>query len=152
MARDLTLLLFLPLVIGLLVKWRYPEPAADWQPQLAQAARYSLLLLVVAGLVPGLPNIVSAIGTRLIPATILLAVGGTLIGYGLSSGSGSGVRKVLAIGAGQRNLAAALLVAAGSFGADTFVMTMVAVVTLTITMNLIAAEWGRRSGTGAVDA
>ena len=49
------------------------------------------------------------------------------------------------MGSGQRNLAAAFLVAAGSFSADTFVMTMVAAVTLTIVMHVIAAEWGRRS-------
>ena len=54
--------------------------------------------------------------------------------------------KVMALSTGQRNLAAALLIAAGSFGPDTFVMTMVAVVTLTAVMMIIAAEWGRRAG------
>mgnify|MGYP001813501897 CR=1 FL=1 len=46
---------------------------------------------------------------------------------------------------GQRNLAAALLVAAHSFGGDTFVLTLVACLVLTIVMHLIAAEWGRRT-------
>jgi hypothetical protein len=40
-------------------------------------------------------------------------------------------------------------VAAGSFSANGFVVTLVAAVTLTIIMHHIAAEWGRRSGTGA---
>ena len=57
-----------------------------------------------------------------------------------------GTRKVMSLGTGQRNLAAALLVAAHSFSADTFVMTVVACLVLTITMHLIAAEWGRLSG------
>jgi BASS family bile acid:Na+ symporter len=150
-ARDLFLLLLLPLVIGLLAKWRYAELAATWQPNLAQTARHSMLLMVVAGLVPGLPSIVSAIGTWLIVATILLALAGTLIGYALSSGGESGERKVMALGAGQRNLAAALLVAAGSFGGDTFVMAVVGAVTLTITMHIVAAEWGRGRRTGTME-
>ena len=149
-AQQLFLLLLLPLVVGLFVKWRYPEIAAGWQPQMARAASYSLLLLVVAGLVPGLPHIASAIGTGLIPAAFGLAVGGTLIGYGLTYGKDSRARKVMAMGSGQRNLAAAFLVAAGSFSADTFVMTLVAAVTLTIIMHVIGAEWGRRNRAGTV--
>ena len=145
-ARDLILFLLLPLVIGLLVKWRYPEPANHWQPGLAQTARVSLMFLLVIALVPALPSILDSIGTRLIPSTILLALGGTLIGLGLSRGRDSGERKVIILSTGQRNLAAALLVAAGSFGGETFVMTMVAAVTLTILMMVIAAEWGRRAG------
>jgi BASS family bile acid:Na+ symporter len=148
-ARDLILLLFLPLVIGLLVKWRYPEPAAGWQLHLAQVARFSLMLMIVAGLVPGLPRVVSAIGTWLMPAATLLALGGALIGYGLSAGNELGSRKVMVLGTGQRNLAAALLVAAGSFGGDTFAMTLVGAVTLTIVMHIVAAEWGRRASQSA---
>ena len=54
-------------------------------------------------------------------------------------------RKVLALGTGQRNLAAALLVATYGFGADTFFATLVTSLVLTIVMHLIAAEWGRRT-------
>ncbi len=144
-AQDLFLFLLLPLIIGLLIKWRYDDLAARWQPHLVRAAVYSLLLLFVSGLVPALPRIVGAIGTWIIPAAVILALGGTLIGYLLSSGGESAARKVMALGAGQRNLAAALLVAAASFSGNTFVMTLVAALFLTITMHLVAAEWGRRT-------
>lgn len=62
----------------------------------------------MAGLLPKLPKIISAIGTWLVPAAILLALGGGLIGYLLSLRDKPGGRKVLALGTGQRNLAAAL--------------------------------------------
>lgn len=151
-ARDLTLFMLLPLILGLLVKWRYTELAANWQPHLSRTSVFSLLLLFVAGLPPALPKIVSAIGTWLVPAATLLAVGGALFGYLLSFKDDPGKRKVLSLGTGQRNLAAALLVAAHAFSADTFVMTLVACLVLTVIMHLIAAEWGRRTASAPADS
>jgi BASS family bile acid:Na+ symporter len=150
-ARDLTLFMLLPLILGLLVKWRYTELASNWQPHLSRTSVFSLLLLFVAGLPLALPKITSVIGTWLVPAAILLAVGGALFGYLLSFKDDPGERKVLSLGTGQRNLAAALLVAAHAFSADTFVMTLVACLVLTVVMHLIAAEWGRRTASAPAD-
>lgn len=151
-ARDLTLFMLLPLILGLLVKWRYTELAANWQPHLSRTSVFSLLLLFAAGLPPALPKIISVIGTWLVPAATLLAVGGALFGYLLSFKDDPGGRKVLSLGTGQRNLAAALLVAAHAFSADTFVMTLVACLVLTVVMHLIAAEWGRRTASAPADS
>lgn len=144
-ARDLILFMLVPMIVGLLVKWRYAELAASWHPHLSRFSLYSLFLMLVAGLPAALPKITGTIGTWLILAAILLALGGALIGYLVSYGNELGRRKVLTLGTGQRNLAAALLVAAHSFGGDTFVLTLVACFVLTIVMHLIAAEWGRRT-------
>jgi len=144
-ARDLTLFMLLPLIIGLLIKWRYTELAGSWQPHLSRFSVYSLLILSVAGLPPALPKIISSLGYLLIPGAIFLAIGGWGIGYLISFGREARQRKVMSLSTGQRNLAAALLVAAHSFSADTFVMTLVACLVLTITMHIIAAEWIRRS-------
>ena len=51
-------------------------------------------------------EILLTIGTWLVPAAILLALGGGLIGYLLSLRDNPGGRKVLTLSAGQRNLAA----------------------------------------------
>jgi BASS family bile acid:Na+ symporter len=150
-ARDLTLFMLLPLILGLLVKWRYTELASNWQPHLSRTSVFSLLLLFVAGLPLALPKITSVIGTWLVPAAILLAVGGALFGYLLSFKDDPGERKVLSLGTGQRNLAAALLVAAHAFSGDTFIMTLVACLVLTVFMHLIAAEWGRRTAGAHAD-
>jgi len=144
-ARDLILFLLLPLIIGLLIKWRYPELAENWRAPLSRFSIFSLLLLFAAGFPIALPKIISTIGTWLIPAAILLAAGGGLIGFILSYGNDPDQRKSLALGSGQRNLAAALVVAAHGFGGDVFIMTLVACVVLTVGMHIIGAEWGRRT-------
>ncbi|MFN2125853.1 MAG: bile acid:sodium symporter family protein, partial [Candidatus Promineifilaceae bacterium] len=69
-----------PLAIGLLVKWRYTDTAASWQPHLSQASTYSLLLLIAAGLLLQWRNILGAIGSWLILGTLVLTIGALVIG------------------------------------------------------------------------
>jgi BASS family bile acid:Na+ symporter len=144
-ARDLILFMLVPLIIGLLVRWRIPNQASRWQPNFSRFSMLSLLVMLFTGTIPALPKIINTLGTLLIPSAILLALGGWGIGYLLAFRQESRLRKVISLGTGQRNLAAALLVAAHSFSADTFVMTLVACLVLTLTMFLVAAEWIRRS-------
>ena len=143
-AQSLIVLMLLPLVIGLLVKWRYSETAAQWLPHLSQASSYSLMLLVVAALVLQFRNIIGAIGSWLILGTFLLIIGAMVIGYFLSFVSDTPTRKVASLGTGQRNLAAALLVGASFGDAEILVMTLVAALVLQVLMILIAGEIGRR--------
>jgi predicted Na+-dependent transporter len=144
-AQSLILLMLLPLGIGLLVKWRYAETAADWQPHLSQASTYSLLLLIVAALVLQFRNIIGAIGSWLILGTLLLVVGAFVIGYLLSFGSDAANRKVAALGTAQRNLSAALLVGASFGSTDILVMTLVACLVLVVPLLVTAGELGKRA-------
>lgn len=143
-AQSLILLMLLPLAIGLLVKWRYAEMAAEWQPHLSQASTYSLLLLIVAALLLQFRNIIGAIGSWVILGTLLLAVGALVIGYLLSFGSDMPARKVAALGTGQRNLSAALLVSASFGDAEILVMTLVACLVLMVLLMVIGGEIGKR--------
>ena len=122
-AQSLTLL---PLGIGLLVKWRYAETAAEWQPHLSQASTYSLLVLIVAALVLQFRNIIGAIGSWLILGTLLLVVGAYLVGWLLSLGGNPATRTVAALGTAQRNLSAALLAGASFDDPEILVVTLVA--------------------------
>jgi len=144
-AQDLILFMLVPLLIGLLVRWQIPNQAGKWQPNFSRLSMLSLLVMLLMGTIPALPKLLSTLGTFLIPGAFLLALGGWGIGYLLTFGNEPRLRKVVSLGTGQRNLAAALLVAAHSFSADTFVMTLVACLVLTITMHLIAMVWIRRS-------
>lgn len=144
-AQSLIVLMLLPLVIGLLVKWRYSETATQWLPHLSQASSYSLMLLIVAALVLQFRNIIGAIGSWLILGTFLLIVGSIFIGYFLSFGSDKPRRRVVSLGNGLRNLAAAVLVAS-SFDTEILVMTLVASLVTTVLIILIAGEIGRRGG------
>ncbi len=143
-AQSLIVLMLLPLAIGLLVKWRYTETAVSWQPHLSQASTYSLLLLIAAGLLLQWRNILGAIGSWLILGTILLVVGALVIGYFLSFGSDAADRKVAALGTGQRNLSAALLVGSSLGDAETLVMTLVASLILVVILLVISGEIGKR--------
>jgi predicted Na+-dependent transporter len=147
-AQSLIVLMLLPLAVGLLVKWRYADTAAGWQPYLSQASTYSLLLLIAAALLLQWRNIIGAIGSWLILGTLLLVVGTLVIGYLLSFGSDANDRKVAALGTGQRNLSAALLVGASFGDAETLVMTLVASLILAVMLILIAGEIGKREKSG----
>jgi len=143
-AQSLVLLMLLPLAIGLLVKWRYADTAASWQPHLSQASTYSLLVLIVAALILQFRNVIGAIGSWMILGTLLLVVGALVIGYLLSFGGAAADRKVAALGAGQRNLSAALLVGASFGDAETLVMTLVAALVLQVLLIVLAGEIGKR--------
>ena len=143
-AQSLILLMLLPLAIGLLVKWRYAETAAGWQPHLSQASTYSLLVLIVDGLLLQFRNIIGAIGSWLILGTLLLVFAALVIGYLLSFGSDASDRKVAALGTAQRNLSAALLVGASLGDAETLVMTLVSSLVLVVSLIVISGEIGKR--------
>jgi BASS family bile acid:Na+ symporter len=144
-AQSLILLMLLPLTIGLLLKWRYENMAAEWQPHLSQASTFSLLALIVAALLLQFRNVIGAIGSWLIVGTFLLVVGALLSGYLLSFGSEAADRKVAALGTGQRNLSAALLVGASFGDAETLVMTLVACLVLMVMLIVIGGELGKRA-------
>jgi predicted Na+-dependent transporter len=143
-AQSLVLLMLLPLAIGLLVKWRYAGTATGWQPHLSQASTYSLLVLIVDALLLQFRNIIGAIGSYLILGTLLLVAGALVIGYFSSSGSEAADRKVAALGTGQRNLSAALLVGASFGDAETLVMTLVACLVLMVLLIVVGGEIGKR--------
>jgi predicted Na+-dependent transporter len=144
-AQSLILLMLLPLAIGLFIKWRYSDTAGDWQPYMSQASTYSLLLLIASSLLLQFRNIIGAIGSGLILGTLLLVVGALAIGYLLSFGSDPPERKSAALGTAQRNLAAALVVAASLGNSETMVMTLVASLLVTAPLLLIAGELGKRA-------
>jgi predicted Na+-dependent transporter len=143
-AQSLIVLMLLPLAIGLLVKWRYADTAAGWQPPLSQASTYSLLVLIVDGLLLQFRNIIGAIGSWLILGTLILVVGGLVIGYLLSFGNKATDRNVIALGTAQRNLSAALLVGASFGDAETLVMTLVAALVLQVLLIVVGGELGKR--------
>jgi len=100
--------------------------------------------LIAAGLLLQWRNILGAIGSWLILGTLVLTIGALVIGYFLSFGSEATDRKVTALGTGQRNLSAALLVGASFGDSETLVMTLVASLILAVLLILIAGEIGKR--------
>lgn len=144
-ASSLIFLMILPLAIGLFFKWRYEGVADTLSPLLGQVSSVAIALLVVAGVIANWSAIVGLIGTRGIVAAVVLIIGGLVIGY-VSGGSQSGTRSVMGLGTGQRNLSAALVVAAQNFSDDPDVLAFIiaaAIIGLVMLM-LAGGELGRR--------
>jgi len=145
-ASSLFWTMLVPLAIGLFFKARYPGVADTLHPQMSRASSVSLVLLLVTGLAVNFTDILDTFGTGAIitiVAFLLLA----LIGGYLAGGSDPAIRSVLGLGTAQRNLSAALIVAAQNFSDDPDVIVFVMVAAILGLVILMAAggELGRRA-------
>ena len=143
-ARSLIIMMLIPLAIGLFIRARYEEAAANIQPTFGMASNIALLALVVLGLVLNFSSMIALVGSLGILAGIVFIVIALVIGY-LLGGSDSGIRSVMGLGTAQRNISAALVVAAQNFDSSvvTYLMVM-ALIGLVILMPA-AGELGKRA-------
>ena len=107
---------------------RYGEIAARVKPALDWVSNVTLVPMVLLLAVANIDKILHVFGTRGIVAGFLLIALGFGIGWMLG-GPGTDTRRALALGTGQRNIAAALVVASEGFS-DPSVEIMVMVVTI----------------------
>jgi len=145
-AKSLILLMLLPLGVGLLGRARYPGLAATFQPVATQVSTVAVGFLLVGSLVVNFEKIISAVGTGGILAALVVLIGAFAVGF-LMGGRPAEQRSVLGLGTAQRNLSAAIVVAAQNFGDDAEVITMVMLVGVIGLIVLFAAagELGKRS-------
>ena len=113
-ARSLVLLMLLPLATGLALKARYGDLAARVKPMLDWISNVSLILLVVLITAANIDKVLQVFGTRGILAGLLFIALGLGTGW-LLGGPNADTKRVMALGTGQRNIAAALVVASQSF-------------------------------------
>ena len=145
-AVSLIVQMLVPLIIGRLIKARYEGAAQTLQPVMAQISNISLALLLVLMLVVNFRNVLALFGTGAILATLLFIAISVVGGYFLG-GPGTDTKQVLALGTGQRNLAAAFLIAAANFADQPNVLVYLAATSLMMMVVLMptAAEFGKRS-------
>jgi predicted Na+-dependent transporter len=145
-ARTLILLMFLPLTTGLLISARYRETAGSLVPYLTKASNIALASLLVAGLIANLSAILEIIGITGVLAALLFLLSCFTTGF-LLGGRQDSIRPVVALGTGQRNLAAALAVATANFADDPAVIVMILVLGLVdlSVLLFIANLLGRRT-------
>lgn len=149
-ASSLFFQMLVPLGIGLFIKARYEETAANIQPTFAQASNFALILLMVLALVLNFEAFTGAFGSFSILASLLFIIGAFVIGY-LLGGPGMDTRSVVSLGTAQRNLAAAMIVAAGNF-TDPDVLTVVMIVAIIglILLMVVGGEMGKRAEQNAL--
>ncbi|MDD1708484.1 MAG: hypothetical protein LUQ33_04860 [Methanoregulaceae archaeon] len=145
-AKSLIVLMLIPLALALFIRARYEEVAKGLIHTMNMAANLSLVAMFIGYFVGYSDVTYGVLGTGGILVSILLVIGAVIIGY-LLGGKDKDNKKVLALGTGQRNLAAAFAIASSSFAADPEVLIEVmdvAVIGFLVLM-LIAGELGRRS-------
>jgi BASS family bile acid:Na+ symporter len=134
-AGWLFLLTLLPLAAGLALRAQYGKLAARVKPVLDWVSNAILVPMVLLLAVANIDKIFHIFGTRGILAGFLLIGLGFGIGWMIGGPSGDR-RRALALGTGQRNVAAALVVASESFS-DPSVVIMVIVVTIVGLLTLL---------------
>jgi BASS family bile acid:Na+ symporter len=145
-ALTLILEMLVPLAIGLLIKARYDETAQSLIHPVTQISNISLALLLVLMLGLNIGKVLGLFGSGAIIAILLMVVVAVAAGYFLGGPSADTMR-VLALGTGQRNMAAAFSIAASNFADQLDVAVMLAaagLVGMCIVMPL-AAEFGKRT-------
>jgi BASS family bile acid:Na+ symporter len=144
-AASLSLQILLPLVLGLIVDYISKDEAGALLPVLGQISNVSLALLLALQLGSNVGNLIGLLGTGSILATILLLAVAMAAGYFLG-GPDPATRRTLSLASGQRNIAAAFVVALGNFADRPDVLIFLAAAGLIgMVLVLPVAGWlGRR--------
>jgi BASS family bile acid:Na+ symporter len=140
--------LLLPLAIGIFMRERWEEEAAEYRPTVATLSNVALAVLFLTSVGANLPDLLNLVGTGGILAVVGLIVVALVAGYAL--GIPAGVeRRVLALGAGQRNTAAAFVIATGNFADRPTVFLLIGLAALLMMVILfpLAGEWSKRPST-----
>jgi len=142
-AQSLIVLMLLPLGVGLLMNARWGGLSAHIKPYLDRLSSISLMLLILLISIVNFDKVLQVFGRRGILAAVLFIACGSLLGW-LIGGPKDDTRRVLALGTGQRNIAAALVVGSQSF-TDQEVTVMVVVVAIIglVTLMPLAGILGR---------
>lgn len=149
-ATSLALQILLPLVLGLIVDYISKDEADALLPVLGQISNVSLALLLALQLGSNLGDVIDLLGTGSILATILLLAAAMVAGYFLG-GPDPATRRTLSLASGQRNIAAAFVVATANFADRPGVLVFLAAAGL-IAMVLVmpvAGLFGRQAESAA---
>jgi len=143
-AQSLVVLMLIPLAVGLFIKARYEESAEKIRPTFASASNLAILVLIVLGVVLNFDSMIALVGSKGLLAAAVFVAAALIIGY-LLGGSDRSIKSVMALGTAQRNISAALVVAAQNFDADVITYLLVFSVIGFVLLFPAAGELGKRS-------
>lgn len=147
--RPLVFTMLLPLAAGMLVKSRSERWASRVRPVFEKVSNVSMIVAVVLLIGLNFQAMLGTFGSGAVAAGVAFVALSLAAGYALG-GPAQGTRSVLGLGTGQRNVAAALVVATQNF-TDPGVVVMLLVSTLAGLVPLVfAARRFARPRAGAV--
>jgi len=112
-AKSLVIMMIIPLLIGLWVKAKFETVAANWQGRMVKLSNLALLSIILLMTILHGKDILAVFGYDIV-AVILFMIVSLFIGY-LAGGKFYHYRVVSSLSTGQRNVSAALVVAAQNF-------------------------------------
>jgi predicted Na+-dependent transporter len=142
-ASSLIVLMLIPLGLGLLAKARYEAFADSIAAQAGQVSTVGLLIGIVAALLVSWQDVLGAAGSWIFVGVAIVLLTGLAVGYLAGLGRSGGDMAVLGLATAQRNISAALVVAA-SLSGDVIVLTMVGALVIPVVLIAVAGEIGRR--------
>jgi BASS family bile acid:Na+ symporter len=142
-ASSLIVLMLIPLGLGLFAKARYEAFADSIVAQTGQISSVGLMVGIAAALLVSWRDVFGAVGSWIFIGVAIVLVAGLVFGYATGVGHSQRDMIVLGLATAQRNIAAALVVAA-SLGGDVIVLTMVGALVIPIVLIVLAGELGKR--------
>lgn len=127
--RPLLFTMLLPLAAGVVVKARAGRWAARLRPGFGLVSNVSMIAAVALLVGLNFGALLGTLGTGAVAVAVVFVAISLAVGYALG-GPAPGTRSVLGLGTGQRNVAAALLIATQNFPDEPGVAVMLLVSTL----------------------
>jgi len=124
-AKSLIITMLIPLILGLAIRALFEKIALFAQPLFAKLTNLAMLLVIITLVILNTNHLILMIGYPLL-AIIIFLISAMVIGYFLG-GNDKETKIVSAIGTGQRNISAALLVATQNFDNPDIVIMLVGV-------------------------
>src|SRR5262245_25912282 len=138
--RPLLLTMLLPIAAGMAVKSRSELWSAKLRPVFATVSNISMILTVLLLIGLNFRAMLGTFGSGAVAVGVVFVAASLAAGYALG-GPAPGTRSVLGLGTGQRNIAAALLIATQNFPDEPGVVVMLLVSTLAgLVVLLVAAR------------
>jgi BASS family bile acid:Na+ symporter len=137
-AKSLVIMMIIPLVLALWVKAKFEAVAAVWQGRMVKFSNILLLVIIVLMSILNGKDIVAIFGYDMI-AVIIFMLASLAIGY-VAGGKLYHNRVVSSLSAGQRNISAALVVAAQNFEDPKVTIVIIAVSIVGLFILLFAAN------------
>ncbi|KAB7745701.1 bile acid:sodium symporter family protein [Nostocoides sp. F2B08] len=143
-ASSLVVLMLIPLLLGLLARARHPAVAAAWAGTVGQVSTGALFLALGAGILVSWRDVLGSVGTWIFVGALIVLVVGLAAGYLAAVGRSRADRWLVGLASAQRNISAALVIAA-SLSGDVVVRTLVAALVVPVVLLVLAGEIGKRA-------
>lgn len=138
--RPLLLTMLFPLAVGAAVRGRSEQVASRLRPGLKRVSNVSMILTLVLLIGANFESLVGILGGGAVASAALFVAATFAVGYALG-GPRPATRSVLGLGTGQRNVAAALVVATQNFTDPGVVAMLLASTLIGLIILLLAARY-----------